>query len=183
MITRLRLNQIETLSNVRIFLDANIWLYIFCPLGNHKPQTINKYSAAFKKLLLLNNQLLTDVVVLSEVVNRWISFGFEQYKQHPGHENLKRKQYRNSQDYIELTENIFKILSEQLKRFEVANCLYSSGDLSSLLCNMGTTTDFNDEHILSTCRTHNSYLLTDDGDFVNCDIQVISGNPVFVSGD
>jgi predicted nucleic acid-binding protein len=183
MINRFRLDQIGSLSNASIFFDANVWLYIFCPLGNHKPHTINKYSAAFKKMLPLNNRLFTDVVVLSEVVNRWISFGFEQYKQLPGNENLKRKQYRATQDYIELTENIFTILSEQLKRFEVANRSYSCGDLSALLRNMRTMTDFNDEHILSTCRTHNSYLLTDDGDFVNCDIRVISGNPVFVGGD
>lgn len=35
----------------KIFFDTNVWLYLFCPIGNYKSEIVEQYSKLFYKIL------------------------------------------------------------------------------------------------------------------------------------
>lgn len=180
MNTRFRLNQIDKLKQANIFFDANIWLYIFCPLGNYKKHSIHEYSNFYKTLLEKRNKIFTDIIVLSEVINRWCRLGFDQYKKLQNKPELDyKKDYRKTKDFKELNETILDALSQALDFFEVCNKDYKSEDLTELIGNINSNSDFNDQHIISLCIENRFYLLTNDGDFKNAKIPIISNNNIF----
>ena len=57
-------------SQDRLFLDANIWLYLYAQL---KPQAhwVKIYSEVFDRILKAESEIYIDVLIVSEVVNRY----------------------------------------------------------------------------------------------------------------
>ena len=57
-------------SQDRLFLDANIWLYLYAQL---KPQAhwVKIYSEVFDRILKAKSEIYIDVLIVSEVVNRY----------------------------------------------------------------------------------------------------------------
>lgn len=63
----------EFTSEDRLFLDANIWLAIFCPDAQplkHSPK-LEAYSQAFHDICHAKSRIYIDVLVISEFVNTY----------------------------------------------------------------------------------------------------------------
>ena len=54
----------------KLFLDANIWLYLYCPQGSRE-YWVNIYSDVFDRILDAESQIYIDVLVVSEFINRF----------------------------------------------------------------------------------------------------------------
>ena len=57
-------------KNDSLLIDANIWLYIYCPQAQRRNISQN-YSNALAKILKAECNVLLDVLILSEFINRY----------------------------------------------------------------------------------------------------------------
>ena len=64
-------------ANDCLFLDANVWLYIFSPygIGGHWELV---YSSVFDRIVAAKSQLFTDVLVISEFINTYARIKWKQ---------------------------------------------------------------------------------------------------------
>jgi predicted nucleic acid-binding protein len=176
MANRYGIKNLSSLPARPIFFDANILLYIFWPIGSLSWS--DKYSTIFKSLLEQKKIMAFDITVASEVINRSIRFEYEKYLTEKGlkKELLPFKQYRESKDGKEVQKEIFTILKKKiLPLFGILGKAFDKSDLDRFL--IDDPMDFSDKMILSICKENNCILLTNDKDFANSDIDILSSNP------
>lgn len=185
MALRINLNDIQRLSDKDIFLDTNIWIYLFCPLSKSQESIVKKYSRAFSRLIQSNNKLYTDITVLSEFINRYQRLAFYIYKtnNNKGKNFDFKKDYKRTDDFKETLQLISSTVRNKiLKKMSVANPQYKKKDIETLIGNLeDRSIDFNDLHIETLCKEKNLILLTHDGDYADSTIDIISGNPKIVA--
>lgn len=183
---RNNVNEIQRLTGKDIFLDTNIWIYLFGSFSNSQDFIVKKYSWAFKYLVQSNNKLYTDVTVLSEFINRYQRHKFGIYKVN----NNKRstfdfkKDYKKTSDFKEHLQLVSSIVKNKiLKWASAADPNYENKDIEELINNFeDRAIDFNDLHIEKLCKMKKLILLTHDGDYADSSIDIISGNPKLLVG-
>ena len=174
----IKTNNLFSIKYKKIFFDANIWIYIFCEIGDSKKYLVDKYSAAFKNFLKMENPIFIDFVVISEFINTYLRISFSNYVRKNDLNNCDyKKDYRKTCDFKEAWQNICNIVkSHILVQTNPINFKYDKFSFDKLLDSQNFNTDFNDNHIINVCRKNNMYLLTHDGDFKNSDINIITEN-------
>lgn len=160
------------LREEELFLDANIWVFVF---GPQRPGNVRvaAYSSAFSQMLSQNCRIYIDVLVLSEFINtyarlRWRTGG-----------GLKSdfKQFRQSQDFKPLARDIAEDTQRLMKHCIQIDDGFESLDISSLIAEYAAgDSDFNDQVIASLCERRRFKLVTDDGDFAGQGISVLTAN-------
>jgi len=178
MAERLRLDEIKHLDRKGILFDANIWLYLYCPLGGYNPHIISVYSRCYSDLLRSSNTIFTDVMILSEVANRYLRLAFERYKRDSNQASMDYKRdYRAKDDYRTALGEIHEIIKNKiLAKTDVCNSQYTRESLSDLIDETNPEIDFNDQHIVKICKDNGLYLLTNDVDFKNAPVDIVSHN-------
>ncbi len=183
MAERVKAEEILTLGKCKLFFDANIWMFIYFPIGNAKKEVVNVYSNIYSRIVTSDIEIYTDIMILSEVINRYLRLQFHIYND-SAYQKLPFKQYRELDEYREHLEYIYtNVVKRQiLKVARVTDCSYTKENLYELLNINNTSLDFNDAHLVHQCKTNKFYLLTDDGDFKNEDIKIVSHNREYFSG-
>jgi predicted nucleic acid-binding protein len=181
MALRIDLNNIKNLSDKNILLDTNIWIYLFCPLGHSKEFIVKKYSLAFNRLIHSNNKLYIDVMILSEFINRYLRLAYYVYMKNNNIETDFdfKKDYKQTDDFKETIQLIVSTIKNKiLLKVSVANFNYENNNIVELIDNLkDKMTDFNDLHFEKLCKTKGFILLTDDSDYSDSSLDIISGNP------
>lgn len=186
MAKRIRLRDINAMSNAKIFFDANVWIFICGNTGPSDHYSTNRirYSEAYKNILKSNNTIVTDIMVLSEFINRYLRLSYNLYKE----ENNKpknyeyKKDYRKTADYKNALKEVFYIVKTKIiakSKSQICNEQYTQKSLTALMDADNREMDFNDAHIAHICKENNMYLLTKAGDFKNADMNIISSNYIF----
>lgn len=176
MATKYTAQNLPVLLNRKVFIDANVLIYIFWPSGSQHWE--NLYSALFAKLVRQGNELLVDFIVISEVVNRAIRLEYEKYLTANNFTRtaLKFKDYRNSNEgQIALADIYLMVETDILKTFTVVGKSFSKAEIQSFL--LVETLDFGDKAILSTCQENACVLLTNDVDYKTSNIDILTANP------
>ncbi|MFA7084087.1 MAG: type II toxin-antitoxin system VapC family toxin [Arcobacteraceae bacterium] len=171
---RYNTSNIEDISNKKIFFDANILIYLFWTTGTSWETS---YAKMYSKLNTQNNTYAVDFIVISEFVNRAIRIEYEKYLKEFNltKKDFNFKEYRDSKDGNEALEDIYEIVSaEILEKFEVVEKVYSKSTIYSLLS--VDELDFSDKVIVQICSENNCILITNDKDFKNSNIPIISCN-------
>lgn len=175
-------SQIYELKDRTIFFDANILIYLFAPTGRTSFE--NQYASMFRELLTAQYKIAVDVTVISEFINRAIKTGYDIYC---SSNNLDKSQfryksdYRDSKDGSQAIQSIYDMVNNKiLKNFKLIGKGFTVSDVKSMLCVNGL--DFNDKVIELICRENNLVLLTNDGDFIDADIDVLSANNKLING-
>ena len=75
----LHLKDYRFASDDELFLDANVWLLIHGPQKPGRHARTDNYSTAFRRMLEAGSRIYIDVVVLSEIINRWASVVSHKY--------------------------------------------------------------------------------------------------------
>jgi|SRR5690606_7317448 len=164
-----KLQDVADLKDRAVFLDANILIYLFWPTGQHHFE--KNYARVFKSLLKQKNKMLVDFLIISEVINRVIRI--EHQKINP---NQRFKDFRNSQEGKEALNDIYLIIKyDVLNQFEVIGKAFDKQDIENKL--IIDELDFVDKAIVELCQEHNLVLLTNDKDFKNADLDILTGNP------
>lgn len=167
-----KLEDVNKLKDRAVFFDANILIYLFWPTGQYRFE--ENYASAFRNLLRQKNKMFVDFLIISEVINRVIRI--EHQKINP---NQKFKDFRNSQEGQDALNDIYLIVKQDvLNQFEVVGKVFDKQDIESKL--IIDELDFVDKAIIELCKEHNLVLLTNDRDFKNADLDILTGNRIIL---
>jgi len=173
MAIRYKLDDIPKLLDRKFFVDANVLIYLFWSTGSIKWEI--EYSTVFSSLLKQSNKLYVDFLVIAEVINQMLK---TEHKKN--FSTLLFKQFRDSTDGQQVLSDIYLIVENQiLTQFEVTGNSFSKTDILNFL--KVDSLDFLDKGILKTCQDNGFILLTNDKDFKNADIDILTCNPIILN--
>ena len=143
-------------------LDTNIWLFLYCPIGDHRKGIIKKYSSFYNKLLKAKSTIYITNLILSEFINRYLRIDCD-LKKIP--RNKYKSDYRYSSGFFKTFNIIEKTLKEKI--LSRVNCLDDEMSHMSFdqILSDSRKTDFNDAYISHLLRGKGINILTDDYDF------------------
>lgn len=158
-------------SGRQYFFDTNIWMLVFCPLGNVKKDKQERASKLLSYIISANAPIILTSLILAEFSNAYLRLAFEQWRKIP--ENVSgnfKKDYFNTQDAIAnrgaIAGSINNILTIQSIQKFPDN--FNNINMSQVLANYKAI-DFNDSFIIETCTKNSWILITDDRDFNKVD--------------
>jgi hypothetical protein len=152
----------------KLFLDTNIWYYIYGPKPiEHSPENaiyINLYSKAFKKIQENKCSIYTDALIISEFVNAFARDMWQRYNRNlPEKSKINYKDYRKTLDF---KQRATTIISETKKIF-----------MDSIKCNSDfKSMDFNLFFIEYEKGNLDLNDITNDNDFKGHNIPILTAN-------
>lgn len=157
-----------------LLLDTNILLSVYGPNANKERYTYI-YSEALSKMRLSKSKIFVDVLVLSEFINRFAHWEFDQLPSEI--KPLEFKDFRKSMPFKDVAQEI----ADSARRItDYAICCdseFGSMDLAELLreYELGKS-DFNDQVIARLCQKNGFILVTHDADFQSSKIDILTAN-------
>ena len=159
-------------SQDKLFLDTNIWLYVYAP---QKPKNywVNVYSKAFGRILAAKSCIYIDILVVCEFINTYARLKWRTNA--PRHIDFKA--FRNSNAFKSIAQEI----ADNTKRV-LSHCSRIENDFKTLkiddLLNdyAAGSYDFNDQMITDLCKRKELKLITNDGDFKGQGISILTAN-------
>jgi predicted nucleic acid-binding protein len=166
-----------------VMLDANVWLYLYSPASIAlDPRIVISYADAWDAIQESGAVACLDPLVLSEVINRLLDE--EWLRLDPPHPATrarryrKRKDFRQSADYPAAASVVEGVAKQIVGDSRPLDHPFSSHDLGQMLTDFGSgSTDWNDQLIVETCRHHGCKLLTNDADYIEGGIEVLTTHP------
>ncbi|MBF0477539.1 MAG: type II toxin-antitoxin system VapC family toxin [Deltaproteobacteria bacterium] len=171
----IQINHYPFSANDEVFIDANVWLYVFCPrcVSGWKTRV---YSEALAKILTAGSKVFVDVLVISEFMNRYSRMEFESLKNISGITEFKP--FRNNSIYFDIA----KVIANDVRRI-LSYCRVTSSGLEEM--DMGLLEKrrpyFNDMVLAELCRVRGLKMITHDGDFKKYGITVLTANKTLLS--
>jgi predicted nucleic acid-binding protein len=163
----------------KFFFDANIWMYLYCPLGNYKKKIIEKYDGFLKRIIENKASIILSSLVLSEFFNAYLRLEFNILK---GNEPDKykdfKKDFKGSKDYQKLMIDIKSTCKNHiLKLGKRVDDKFSALDIDRFLKNIELH-DFNDKYYISLAEYEGLKIVTNDKDFrkTKIDIPILTAN-------
>ena len=157
----------------KLFLDANIWLYLFGPRQprNHWNQI---YSQVFTRILNANSQIYIDVLVVSEFINAYARI--KQRVVAPYINNFKI--FRGSSHFKPVAKDIADDAELVMSHCSMIESGFTTLPMNALLNNYATGDfDFNDQVITEICKSNGFTLITNDSDFKTQEMPILTANP------
>ena len=162
----------------KYFFDANIWLYFYCPIGNHKKEIISKYTGFLKKVLSNDTTIYVSSLIVSEVINAWLRLDFNILRRKDASMRDFKQHYRDSSHYHSAVKDITAIFNNQLLKISTplddrATEISMPDVLSGL-----DKIDFNDSYYHHLAKLDNLLIVTNDADFAELDtgISILTAN-------
>lgn len=154
-----------------LFLDANIWLFIYGPPQNRYKTDV--YSSAFRRILEAGSKIFVDVLIISEVINRYAR---TKWHLSPSR-NIEFKMFRNSSKFDPIAKEIVDDLRRIVGYCSRIESGFGSVDFGGLMDEYEVgRSDFNDQVIRDLCKSKGLTLITDDGDFNSQGLSVLTAN-------
>jgi predicted nucleic acid-binding protein len=165
-------------SDEKIFLDTNVWYYIYGPKPKKPDEIIfrNIYSNALEKMLEGGCQIFIDALVISEFVNRYARDFYD--RKYSGFSSKpKFKDFRKSQEF----KSNAKLIADQTKKIikdsHPCDLDFKSMNLHSHLIDYEKCVlDFNDILFGDLCKNKAYILVTNDGDFKGHCASILTAN-------
>lgn len=153
-----------------LFLDTNIWLFIH---GSQKPsdEKTSIYSTAFRRILEAKSRIYIDILIVSEYINVYVRQRARLVS------NVQFKTFRNTPEFKPIAQDAAKN-----SKLMLDSCLHIENRFRELDINTmvneyaGGRYDFNDLVIEGLCKNRGLKLITDDGDFKDRGISVLTAN-------
>lgn len=160
----------------KLFFDANIWMYIFGPQGNPHDRRTTMYSGALANAIRAKSQIFIDVLVVSEFINRYARIEYD--IQFPDKSNRPDfKPFRDSTDFIPIAQSIAYTVRQILKYSARIESGFSGVDIQELMTEFEAGgSDYNDQILVSICKTQNLKLVTHDADFKRQTVDILTAN-------
>ena len=159
-------------SKDQLFLDANIWLYVYAPQKPRHPR-VAIYSEMFKRIIAAESHIHIDVLVVSEFINAYARMKWRLVRG----DNEKFKEFRNSSRFTPIAEEIADSAKRVISQCSRIESGFETLNADNLLDVYSTgNSDFNDQVIAELCKSKELTLVTDDSDFKGQRISVLTGN-------
>jgi len=156
----------------QLFLDANIWLFVYGPQkpGDSKAAT---YSQALAEILAAQCRIYIDVLIVSEFINTYSRLQWYVMDKPCG----TFKRFRKSPDFKPIAQDIAADVGRVLKHCTRIESGFEASNLEELIAEYSAgDSDFNDQVITALCKRKGLKLVTDDGDFHGQGIPVVTAN-------
>ena len=161
-------------SDDELFLDANVWLLIHGPQRPGRGARKDNYSTAFRRILEAGSRIRIDVIVLSEIINRWARF---HHQESDYGAKMSFKAFRNSDAFKSIAPDISADTRRILKQCSPMESGFTTLDMDALTTEYGNGgTDFNDQVIREACKRSGLKLVTDDADFAGEGVTILTAN-------
>lgn len=162
----------------RLFLDTNVWLFLFpAPSAADAPHA-TPYASAFRTMVRAQSKLLLSAIVLSEYLNRYCRIEWNAQASRTSFKGFRQSPAFRSVGRSAMTQ-IGRILSLSTQ----VDDGFASMEVDRGLASFGTgATDVNDALFVEICRRNGWSLVTDDGDFRHGGVPVITGNGRLLGG-
>lgn len=154
-------------SGKRYLFDTNIWMLLYCPLGNIKKEKQDKASKLFSYILSANAPIILTSLILSEFANAYLRLAFELWRTKPENVSGKfKKDYFNTQDAFANRMAISSAINIMLNLDSIQKFPDNFHNINpSPILTHYKTVDFNDSFIVESCIKNSWVLVTDDSDF------------------
>ena len=167
-------------KNEKFFLDANIWMYLYCPLADSNKRIVAGYSAFFEKMIQANSPIYTSSGIISEFVNRYLKLDHNLNKKEYPH---YKRDYRGSSCYTDTFKTVKAAVSDKILKWGTR---LSDGfehlNVEDII-HQAEATDFNDSLFSNMLKTTDIAVLTDDRDFyhLKSNHNIYTGNPKLIA--
>lgn len=169
-----RVDSYEFAESDELFMDTNVWLYVYAPQAPDDKRT-RVYSRALASILSAKSRIFIDAMVLSEFINRYSRLAYNLFK--AAGSTIDFKEYRQSPDFKPVAKDIESSVRRILKHCHRTESGFSDCDIDSLLAKYGEgDSDFNDQLMVELCKSKCFKLITHDHDFKNCGVTVLTAN-------
>ncbi len=129
-----------------------------------------------KSIVELKSSISIDVLVLAEFINR-----YARWENKAICPDMEFKQFRNSEAFKSCARDITITCKRIIKRCKRCSSCFVDVDISLLLDQFGEGGyDFNDQIITEICRKKGFILVTDDSDFIDSDLTILTANPTLL---
>jgi predicted nucleic acid-binding protein len=148
------------------FFDTNIWMYLYCPLGDYKKHITQPYSNFFKKVLSKKSSIFIASVVLAEFFNACtrLEFNLLKNKEPEIYQDFK-KDFRNSEHYKSTVITIKNVVKHHiLKVAQRIDDKFNHINVDELFTDIELS-DFNDNYIIFIANYEKMKVITHDSDF------------------
>lgn len=156
----------------KLLLDTNIWLLVY---GPQKPgdNRVAVYSQALSKILAAQSPIYIDVLIVSEFINAYARLKWKLSPTPPS----DFKQFRKSGDFKPVAQDIAADVKRVLQHCTRIENGFDSLAIDALIDEYAVgDSDFNDQILATLCKKEGLKLVTDDGDFKNQGVAVITAN-------
>ncbi len=161
----------------RFLLDTNIWLFLFPPPGNPNPKVVAQYSSGFARIRAARSDVVMEPTVLGEYANRYARIEYEAVKS--GFKDYKA--FRRSKTFSLVGNKVRLNLTKILGFCTSCDIPFASFDMPSLLASFESgELDISDGLLLETCKNCGLKLVTNDSDFREGGIDVLTTNPTLL---
>lgn len=161
------LRNFEIKTNQSFFFDNNIWMYLFCPIGDYKRDKQINISKFLDQVIDKNNSIIINNLILSEFSNACLRLDFNLWKNENQFPiaNFKNDYFttdRAKEARLTISNSIRKILKIADRYPDSFNALNIDNILTYY-----KSMDYNDAIIYNECRSKKWILVSEDSDFLN----------------
>lgn len=159
-------------SEDKILVDANILLFVFCPLSTNENK-IDTYTDMLQALNDSNSKLYLCSTVVSEFINRWLRLDFKKHMQDKDNSKDFKKDYRKSARYKTVIQQILKQIRKLQENYNIdqINDAFENFDIQHAYNEKEN--DFNDLLIAHISNKYDLKVLSDDRDFENLNVELV----------
>lgn len=164
-------------STDRVVFDANILVSLFSGLEPPASTPVKKYSRVLKEIRQAGTQMLLDVLVMSEFINVCV-------RKHrdltiaQGAVWTSLKDFRKSAQFRPIASDISRTARQIVAMCTPIDHPFSQWSITDLLNDYAAgQSDFNDQLVVELCRKEKALLLTNDTDFTQGGITVLTTHP------
>lgn len=175
MRARYEINQLDQLASEKFFFDTNILLYLF--YSHTVDWASRSYSALYMQMLNKGIKMYIDNTVLSEFINRVIRIEYDMKMKISPDEFMPFKRYRDTDDGQHTVNHANNLVKNILKFILIDGEVMDKIDIQSIL--IVDSLDYNDKVIEHLCESKGYILVTNDIDFKESEIDILSAHRGF----
>ena len=154
-------------SNQIFLFDTNIWMFLFCPIGNYQSKRQAHISKFFERVLLAHNhQIVITYAVVSEFANAFLRLDYKLWKdQEKQYGAIFKKDFFETEHCKATRLTISNILSSKI--FPITTRYpdsFNAIEIDKLLAHYKVL-DFNDALFYYWCKRNKWNFVSDDTDF------------------
>lgn len=146
------------------FFDNNIWMYLFCPIGNHQVAKQKSYSNFYKEIVTTGKTIYVNSLVLSEFSNSYLRLDFNIWRKKEGvsAEEYKTK-FVGTIHHRNTVETVVSSINGILKNSTRVSDDFHMINMATILSAFEIA-DFNDAYYLVQAKKNNWKIVSDDND-------------------
>lgn len=154
-------------TNQSFLFDTNVWMFLFCPIGNYREKKQQAVSKFFERVLSShNNQIVIISSIVSEFANAFLRLDFKLWKDR---EKLYGADFKRDYFSTQHSKDTRDTIAHVLRTKILPNCerypdSFNSLDIESII-KLYKTLDYNDALFYHFCRDKNWHFVSDDTDF------------------